>query len=191
MKRSLPLLAATLALATLSTPAPAQERYNGFLCCNLRTDGSWISDINYAEAGKTVLPAGTPVNVTGFGRNRVRIEIDGKRQAIGNDYSRDLSQQAFAERYVLREDPAAKIAGWPANVQQAVRAGKVTPGMSREQVTTSLGWPVSSENPDSANADIWRFWLDSFNEFQIHFNAQGRVSDITASPTLKNRVWQL
>ncbi|MDO5506194.1 MAG: hypothetical protein Q4F49_07890 [Pseudoxanthomonas suwonensis] len=189
MTHSPTLLAAALALAALAAPASAQERYDGWLCCNMRTDGSWISDINYVEDGKTVLPAGTPVSVSGYGRQRVRVEIDGKRQAIGNDYSRDLALPAFASRYVLKDDPAARIASWPAKVQEAVRAAKVTPGMTREQVTTSLGWPVSSENPDVDNAEIWRFWLDSFSEFQIHFDAQGRVSDITAAPTLKNRVW--
>lgn len=187
MKHSIRLVAG-LALAMTAGAAWAQDRYSGYLCCNLRTDGSWISDINYHEAGKTLLPAGTPVNITGYGRNRVRVEINGKRQAIGNDYSRDLSNQAFTERYVLRNNPADDMAGWSAKVQQAVRAAQVTPGMTRDQVITSLGWPVSSENPD-LDATIWRYWLDSFSEFHIHFNAAGQVNDITASPTLKNRVW--
>lgn len=30
--------------------------------------GSWISDINYAEGGKRIILAGTPVKVTGYGR---------------------------------------------------------------------------------------------------------------------------
>ena len=34
---------------------------------------------------------------------------------------------------MVSEDPAAKIADWPANVQAAVKQSKVTPGMTREQ----------------------------------------------------------
>lgn len=181
-------LLAGLSLLLLAGTTQAQERFDGWLCCNMRTDGKWISDINYHETGKKVLPAGTPVSISGYGRHRVRVDIDGSKQAIGNDYSRDVGLGEFAARYVLRENPAERIAGWPQRVQEAVRAGKVTPGMSREQVRTSLGWPVSSENPD-LDADIWRYWLDSFSEFHIHFNGSGQVSDITASPTLKNRVW--
>ena len=31
------------------------DTFSGYLCCNMRTDGSWISDINYDENGKTFL----------------------------------------------------------------------------------------------------------------------------------------
>ncbi|MDH5831480.1 hypothetical protein QFW80_13240 [Luteimonas sp. M1R5S18] len=182
--------ARALALAALvvAGAATAQDRFDGYLCCNMRSDGSWISDSNYAENGKRVIPAGTPVSVTGYGRYRTKVEIDGKRQAIGNDYSRDLDDAAFARRYVVTEDPAAKIATWPAKVQAAVKQSKVTPGMTREQVLTSLGYPISSENPDLESA-LWRYWLDSFSEFQLHFDAQGRLASITTDPTVQNRVW--
>lgn len=68
----------------------AQEKPARFLCCNMRSDGAWISDINYDENGKRIIPAGTPIKVTGYGHYRVKVDINGKSQAIGNDYSRDL-----------------------------------------------------------------------------------------------------
>lgn len=168
--------------------ASAQDRFDGYLCCNMRSDGNWISDSNYAEGGKRVIPAGTPVRVDGYGRHRVRVEIDGARQAIGNDYSRDLDNASFARRYVVAEDPKPAIASWPPKVREAVQRSKVTPGMTRAQVLASLGYPISSENPD-LDADLWRYWLDSFSEFQLHFDAKGRVSGITTDPSTQNRVW--
>lgn len=184
------LSAALCALALLSpaTAAIAQDKYDGYLCCNLRSDGSWISDSNYAENGKRVIPAGTPASVTGYGRHRVNVRIDGDRQSIGNDYSRDLDLGAFARRYVVIEDPAAKIAGWPARIQDAVRRAKITPGMSREQVLVSLGYPISSENPD-LESDLWRYWLSSFAEFQVQFDGSGRVREITTDAHTRNLVW--
>lgn len=181
------LRALGIAAALLAGSAGAQEKYDGYLCCNMRSDGSWISDSNYAEGGKRVIPAGTPVKVTGYGRYRVKVQIDGAKQEIGNDYSRDLDNAAFARRYVVTEDPKAAIAGWPAKVQEAVRQSRVTPGMTREQVLASLGYPISSENPD-LESDLWRYWLSSFAEFQLHFS-NGRVSDITTDPATRNRVW--
>src|ERR1700752_4313104 len=77
-------------LGALAIPVWAQPAFEGFLCCNLRTDGSWASDSNYAESGKRIIPVGTPVRVTGYGRYRVLIEVNGGKQAIGNDYSRDI-----------------------------------------------------------------------------------------------------
>ena len=181
--------AALLAAALFATgAAAAEEKYSGYLCCNMRTDGSWISDINYAGGGMRLLPLGTPVTITGYGRHRVRVEINGERQALGNDYSRDLSRAEFARRYVLREDPRAQLHAAPEKIQQAIRQSRATPGMSREQVIMALGYPVTSENPD-LDFDLWRYWRDSFAEYQIHFDQGGQVVDITAEPTLRNLVW--
>ena len=184
-----PALRGLLVVAALvAGGAGAKDRYEGYLCCNMRSDGSWISDSNYAEGGKRVIPAGTPVKVTGYGRHRVKVLIDGERQELGNDYSRDLDNAAFAGRYVVLEDPAPVIASWPGKVQQAVRQSRVTPGMTRQQVIAALGYPISSENPD-LDADLWRYWLGSFEEFQLHFAADGRLREITADPATRNRVW--
>ena len=186
MRRGLRALGIVAVL--LSGSAGAQEKYEGYLCCNMRSDGSWISDSNYAEGGKRVIPAGTPVKVTGYGRYRVKVQVDGQKQEIGNDYSRDLDNAAFAARYVVREDPKAAIATWPAKVQEAVRQSKVAPGMTRDQVIASLGYPISSENPD-LESPLLRYWLGSFAEFQLHFGGNGRLRDITTDPSTRNRVW--
>lgn len=53
------LLALSLLTASGLATAADVTKYDGFLCCNLRTDGSWISDSNYAEDGKRVLAVGT------------------------------------------------------------------------------------------------------------------------------------
>lgn len=187
MKHRLVLLAGLVAGA-LPCAASAQAKFDGYLCCNMRSDGSWISDGNYAEDGKRTLPAGTPAKVTGYGRYRVRVELDGSKQAIGNDYSRYLAPEDFARRYVVSENPADRIASWPAKVQDAVRQSKVTAGMDRDQVLVSLGYPMHSENPD-LDAPLWRYWLSSFDEFQVQFDDSGRVSDVTAMPTTRNRIW--
>lgn len=164
--------------AALSAPLFAQPVPEGYLCCNLRTDGSWISDINYAEAGKRIIAAGTPVRATGYGRYRVYVEIDGNKQAIGNDYSRDLNMDSFAQRYIVATDPKAKLAGYPEKVREAIKTARIRPGMTREQVVMSVGYPISSENP-SLDAKVWRFWLSSFAEFQVIFDDNGRVKEIS------------
>ena len=177
----------TLALAASAATAHAAPP-EGFLCCNMRSDGSWISDGNYAENGKRVIPYGTPVKGTGYGRYRVKVEIGGERQAIGNDYSRDLDNDAFARRYIVPEDPRIKAAAFPEEIRGAIETARVTRGMDRDQVLMSLGYPMSSENPN-LDAQTWRFWLSSFDEFQVLFDADGKVRDVVASPTTKTRIW--
>ena len=182
------LLALGAAAALLPAAASAQEKYDGYLCCNMRSDGEWISDINYGGDGIRTLPAGTPVKVTGIGRKKVGAMIGGRKYSIGNDYSRDLAPEAFARRIVVVDDPLAKIASWPAKVQEAVRQSRVTAGMTREQVAVALGYPISSENPD-LDAPLWRYWLDSFTEFQVEFDGSGQVTGVVALPTVLSRVW--
>jgi len=174
-------------LGALSLPAAAQPTFDGFLCCNMRTDGNWISDGNYAESGKRIVPAGTPTRVTGYGRNRVQIELNGSKQAIGNDYSRDLDLGTFAKRYVISEDPARKIAGYPPKIRDAIKSARVTQGMTREQVAMAVGYPMSSENPN-LDAPIWRMWLSSFSEFQVLFDNAGRVRHVETDPQTRNLV---
>ena len=173
--------------AATSISASAQGSYEGFMCCNMRTDGAWISDSNYAEGGKQIIPVGTPAKVTGTGRQRVHVEIDGKKQAIGNDYSRDLSLEVFAKRYVVTEDPKTKIAGFAPKVRDAIKSARVTKGMTREQVLMAVGYPMSSENPH-LDSKVWRFWLSSFAEFQVLFGDDGKVRDVTTDPQTRNIV---
>lgn len=165
----------------------AQPKPEGFLCCNLRTDGSWISDINYAESGKRLLPVGTPAKVTGYGRHRVHIDINGGKQSIGNDYSRDIELGAFAQRYVVTEDPKPKLASYAPKVREAIAGARVMKGMTKEQVLMAVGYPVSSENP-SLDAGVWRYWLSSFAEFQVNWDEQGRVKDIVTDASTRNLV---
>jgi hypothetical protein len=186
MKTFLPV-AFTLFAATAAWAQPLPE---GYLCCNMRSDGSWISDINYQESGKFVVPAGTPLKALGWGRYRVEVALPTLpqgRQWLGNDYSRDIAMDAFARRYIVREDPAAKLAGWPQKIQDAVTSARVTKGMSREQVLMALGYPISSETPH-LDAKVWRYWLWTFSEFRVVFGDDGLVLGVRTDADTRMRV---
>jgi hypothetical protein len=179
--------AALLCAGALLAHADAQPTFEGYLCCNLRTDGRWISDINYEESGKTMLPLGTPVKVLGYGRQRVHLEIAGQRQDLGNDYSRTLNLEQFARRYIVPEDPRRRLEGLPARIRDAITSARVTRGMTREQVAMAVGWPVTSENPH-LDAREWHHWLWSFSEFVVHFGPDGLVTDVRTDPDTRRRV---
>lgn len=176
-----PIVRTTLlaALTVAAGAAAAQDRPQGFLCCNMRTDGKWISDSNYDEAGKTVIPLGTPIKVTGYGRYRAFVELPNGSQALGNDYSRSLDMGVFAKRYVVPENPLDKLATFPPKVQTAIKTARVTNGMTREQVVMALGYPMANENPH-LDARTWKYWLWTFSEFRVRFDNDGRVSEVAA-----------
>ena len=182
--RKLLVLAAVLAAGA----AQAQATYSGFLCCNMRTDGAWISDINYAENGKRVIPAGTPVTITGYGRYRVNTTMAGQRQDLGNDYSRDLDLENFAKRYVVTADPKAALAKASPRIRKAVETQRLVKGMTREQVIMSQGYPIASETP-SLDSRVWKYWRSRGEEFHVVFNRRGVVEAVRADdPNLRARV---
>lgn len=176
------------AMLAASVHAADVDLGEGFLCCNMRTDGAWISDSNYVESGKTMIPFGTPAKFSGFGRYRFHLEINGKRQSIGNDYSRDITMEAFARRYLVKEDPRLKIKSAPPKIRTAVESARVTKGMTREQVLISLGYPISSENPH-LDAAKWNYWLWSYTPFVVHFDAAGRVSRVETDGETMGKVF--
>jgi len=169
-----------LCLAALAS-AGATAQTAGFLCCNMRTDGSWISDINYADEGKKIISAGTPLTMNGYGKNRVNVVIDGRKQSIGNDYSRSISLEAFAKRYIVSEDPLAKLKTYPKKIQDAIGNARLTKGMTREQVLMAVGYPVSDENPN-LDDKTWRYWLNSWSEFNAVFDDKGILIKVEAEP---------
>ncbi|MEQ1806630.1 MAG: hypothetical protein ABL900_14740 [Burkholderiaceae bacterium] len=165
------------ALGGTATVARSQGPSEGFLCCNLRSDGSWISDVNYVAGAKQTIPAGTPVKVTGFGRYRVFIEFDGKKQALGNDYSRTVKMEEFAQRYIVPQDPWAALRSAPPKVRDAVKNSRISRGMTRAQVLMALGYPIASATPD-LDAPLWRYWTSSSAEYQVFWGEDGRVDKI-------------
>jgi hypothetical protein len=174
------------ALTLLSASAFAQNKPEGFTCCNIRYEsgGTWISDINYVHPN--LIPLGSPAKVTDYGRYRAAVTINGTALRLGNDYSRDLSNEAFAARWIVAEDPKKKLATFPKATQDAIKEMKVRKGMTREQVIMSLGPPVTSENPD-AKGNVLRYWLSSFDEFQVLFDGD-RVKEISGHAMTLNRV---
>ncbi len=183
IQSSLPLIATVAFVA----PTFAQAKPEGFTCCNVRYDSAndWINDINYASA--QLIPVGEPAKVTDYGRNRFSVIINGKPMRFGNDYSRTLSNEEFAKRWIVSEDPNLKIAKFPADIREAIKQAKIKKGMTKEQVTMSLGHPITSENPDT-NATVWRYWVGSFDEYQVVWDNAGRVKEIIAGATIVNRV---
>jgi SmpA / OmlA family len=187
MKRIAIASLATLIVAAIlpSAPAMAQEKPSGFTCCNMRYTDDWISDGNYAS--QPMLGLGQPAQVTDYGRYRVAITVNGKKMRIGNDYSRDQSLEDFAKKWIVKDDPKLKMAKFSPEIREAITQSKVRKGMTKEQVIMSLGHPITSENPDP-NSNLWRYWLSSFDEYQISWDSNGRIKEVLAPPTTLSRV---
>jgi hypothetical protein len=168
--------------AKSAAPPPPQ----GYTCCNLHYENDWINDGNYAQ--HPFIPAGTPAKVTGYGRYRASVDIGGKPMRLGQDYGRaQETLEKWVAKMIVETDPKPKIAGYSADVREAIRQGRVMKGMSREQVIISVGYPMTSETP-ALDSEIWRHWVSSFGAYQVLWDDKGRVKEIIADPTVTSMI---
>lgn len=163
--------------------APLRE---GFTCCNLHYEDDWISDSNYGSL--PFIPAGTPVKLKSYGRNRVHVDMDGKPMRIGLDYGRaQETLEQFAEKLILAEDPKSRIAKYPADVREAIRFGQILPGMTREQTLIAVGYPQRDETV-SLEAPVWNYWASSFAPYRVVWGKSGRIKEIATDPATHARM---
>jgi hypothetical protein len=171
----------TAALAALaSSTAFAQELYQGYTCCNLRYEKDWISDANWGNL--PMIPAGTPIKVTSYGFNRAAVDIDGKPMRLGHDYGRSQEPiEKWVGKVVSRTNPKAKIDRYPEKIRAAIKAGKVVPGMTREQAIISVGYPPAHRTR-SVDDPVWNMWASRAGRYELHWSGKGTLEKIVGNP---------
>ena len=171
------VLAGAVALAAAG--AAAQDKPEGYTCCNFHYDKDWISDANWGNL--PMIPAGARIRVLDYGWNRASVEIDGKPMRIGHDYGRgEESLEKFVAKLVVKADPKAKIDRAPAKVKAAIRESKVVPGMTREQVIMSVGYPPTHRTR-SIEDSTWNYWASRAGRYEVHFKGN-TVDKVVGAP---------
>lgn len=148
----------------------------GHACCNLRYDGDTISDANLAQ--QAFIPAGTPIRVRRIEGHRAEIDVDGKPMRLNHDYGRNgESLTLWLNRIVVGDDPRPRIARYPTAVRNAIAAGRLQKGMSREQAIVAVGYPPAEDHarPDAAS---WRYWWSSAVPYYVYWTKAGSVGKI-------------
>ncbi len=157
-----------------------------FTTTNLRYEDDWISDS--PQPHLPFVPAGARLKVRSYGNQRAEVLIDGRKMRIGVDYGRQAETiQQLVARITSNDDPRPQIAAWPEPVREAVRAARVIPGMSREQVAVALGRPRMDLLPKLEAAE-WPYVVDS-EEAWLVFDANGKLQTIDASRKTRGLLW--
>ncbi|MBI4995651.1 MAG: hypothetical protein HZC22_01870, partial [Rhodocyclales bacterium] len=145
-----------------AAPAASAEpvQPTAYTCCNFHYSGDWINDGNYAQL--PMIPAGTPIRLKSIDRYIAYVEIEGRKYRLGLDYGRTAeTTEQWANKLIVKDDPKARLAAWSPAVRKAIQGGQVMPGMTKEQVIMSLGYPMTNENP-RLDAPYWRYWWSSW-----------------------------
>jgi len=170
-----------------STQAQAQMAgATTFACCNLYYDDDWIGDGPYTTL--PFVPAGARIRFIDWGRNRANVLIEGRKMSIGVDFARkQTTREEFAKKMIVDENPDVRIAGWSADVQAAVRTGKVMQGMTREQVIVSLGYPRLDLVP-GLEAPQWTYFADEEAPYTLVWGNDGKLKSIDAPERIRRLV---
>jgi hypothetical protein len=162
--------------------APLVFPREGFSCCVLHYDGNKINDRNYASL--PMIPAGTPVEVVGYDGNTAKVKIDGKAMVLDHNWGRDQeSLDVWVNKVVISEDPRPQIGEYSPDVQEAIRLGKVTVGMSREQAIAAIGYPAANENI-TLDSPVWQLRRARGDEYQLNFDRSGRIASVTGDDSI-------
>ena len=180
--------AALLFVATVAGcgSAPVEETpwLTGYTCCNLRYDSDWISDANFSDL--PFIPAGTPIAVMQPAKDSYRAyaTIAGRPFRLGLDYGRPVQgTEQWVSKIVLRDDPRINNAAWSLEVRQAIAQGKVMVGMTKEQVITSLGYPLPTKTPN-LDSNIWRYSQNSSVQYDVYWENE-RVANVAKASDIK------
>jgi hypothetical protein len=161
-------------------PPPAGTRavpFQGYACCNLHYDGDTITDSNYAEL--PLIPAGTPIDVLSYDKNRAFIKINGAPMRLDHEHARNReSLEAWVNKIVVQQDPRPRIAAYAPAIREAIHLGKVMIGMTREQAIISIGYPLPNENL-TLDAPTWRVYRSRRGQYQLNFGEDGHIASVT------------
>jgi len=155
----------------------------GYTCCNLRPDYGWVSSTNML--GGPIVPAGEPVVLDTMKRDSYFFgTVGGDYVSLRDDAARSKDDALrWARQIVVPTDPRVALSGWSPEVQKAVYAAKVVPGMTRPQVLMALSYPSRNDTKD-LNASSWRYWTTQEDEpVDILFGADGAVSGFSGKPS--------
>jgi hypothetical protein len=143
-----------------------------YTCCNIRYESEAISDANYLVG--TLLPLGTPVQVQSAGRGSITFVAEGRPLTLYHEYGTgEESHQRYFEKVLVRVDPKAKLVNLPRQVRDAIVAGRLAKGMTRDDVVLSFGHPPTHRTP-SLSSPQWIYWRNRWASFSV---VEGKVMD--------------
>lgn len=150
-----------------------------FTTLNLRYEGDWIGNGPVPEL--PFVPAGARLKVVEVGRDRAKVLVNGRKMRVGIDWTEGgETVQQFIARITSGDDPRPAMDAWPAAVREAVRAGRVMPGMTRQQVLTALG-PPRPDLTRSLDGPEWAYGLQEGEEVFMVFADDGTLKAVDAS----------
>jgi hypothetical protein len=189
MTRLIPVAALILGAGTWATTSQAQlvdehgvdllAGGTAYLLTNLHPDEerARLYAVNYQQPG--LLRRCTEVRLNRIRRDVLRftvVERDREYEYINHEAAAEPFEDHLLHFFGSQCDPSV-VEQMSEEDQEGIRAGRASPGMTRQGVIYALGYPPRHVNP-SLEADEWTYWSNRFNRFVVWFDDEDIVERI-------------
>jgi len=133
-----------------------------------------LYSINYQQAG--LIPRCTEVTIKDASAKKMIFEADGTTY----HYFFHKASGSFDDNIKKYFGPACKksdLRGLNSIDKKGLKEGKVLKGMTKDGVILAIGHPPAHVTP-SLKADVWKYWSNRFNTFNVVFDKKGRVKRV-------------
>ena len=132
---------------------------------------------NYRQG--SLLPAGTPVHSITFryGKNSYILFSSEKWSFIlyfQKKYHPNMNMEQFKDRLFTKESFKKLTQGFSSKEINAIEAGKIENGMSKQAVIVAYGYPPENVTP-STEENHWTYWISRFRKEVVEFDERGQV----------------
>lgn len=172
-------LAVAAIFCTATFCVQAQEKPEGYTCCNLHYDKEWISDANWRASA--MIPAGARIKVLSYDGPIAGVEIDGKPYRVALDYSKKVTTiDEFMNKLVVKHDPRPRIERAAPKIRESIKQGRAIEGMTREEAILAVGYPSLHKTP-TLDSPVWQMWTSRAGRYEIHWGNDGKIERLVGS----------
>lgn len=172
MKNKLLLLLLTTIISIFITgctkqdPTPAMQGKQ-FTQTNMWYEKNRINSVNFSRG--SLLPVNTPIKILGYSAKMVEFEAldSGTIFQMRKHGKTILSSEEWAKRQFSSN--TVNIKQFNKKEQDAILAGQYIPGMTKEAVLISRGYPPKHATP-SLKSNTWKYWSNRWITRNVNFS---------------------
>lgn len=139
--------------------APIKSGESYYMRHNLMFEKDSWDATNYWRG--TLLQINTPVKVVAIGGNSVTIAWEGFLLKLENGKYTKVDTATLAKRMLSRTP--VSLENFDESTRNAIRAGTLSRGMTREQIIMTRGYPPAHKTPNiDADNGRWMYWSSRF-----------------------------
>jgi len=147
---------------------------------NIHVDRGGDTKASYAiyteSPSHGLIPINTKVEI-GKWRSGFSMTVVETGEKIFYEYAQKRMKWSLPQYLDLITSPDKTILKLPALDMKNVEEGTVVPGMTKDGVIASLGYPASHKTPNLEDKK-WTFWRNRFTTRVITFDGKGIVTDV-------------